>query len=49
MHGYYRRVAKHPFYRMHTDEGMSNVLRENGVEVLDLVHHHRVAFVQHLT
>lgn len=48
MHWFYRRLAKHPFYRMHSDERVSNLLRENGVGTFELVHHRGLSFVQHL-
>jgi SAM-dependent methyltransferase len=48
MHWCYRQVAKHPFYRMHSDAAMSELLRQNGVQQFDLVHRRRVAFVEHL-
>jgi SAM-dependent methyltransferase len=48
MHAYYRSVAKHPFYRMHSDRGISQLLRANGVDAFSIVHHRGIAFVQHL-
>jgi hypothetical protein len=36
------------FYYSVPDEAMSRLLRRHGVDEFDLVHHHRVAFVQHL-
>jgi SAM-dependent methyltransferase len=48
MHAFYRRVAGHPFYRMHTDDGLSRRLRAEGLERFEIVHRGHITFVQDL-
>jgi SAM-dependent methyltransferase len=48
MHWGYRQIARHPFYRMHSDEAMLGLLRQHGVNDVELVHHRGIAFVQQL-